>query len=150
DPEKIDVPRLIKDRGLKLAEAIADMVADSELGKLFNAGECPDTADLDPLAEFGLLVDVSHIPDEEIALLRDAILPVEPRRKELPRIGTYAALLARAKSLGKAINPDDIFAAAADPDYNPHQVLQGTLDGWLIYLCRDMLAFTHEVVFEKV
>ena len=45
---------------------------------------------------------------------------------------------------------DDVFAAAADPDYAPPRALRPALDGWLLYLCRDALAFSHEVVLEEV
>ena len=43
--EDSDVPRLTKERGIPLAEALAEGVSVCELGRLFNAGECPDTAD---------------------------------------------------------------------------------------------------------
>jgi hypothetical protein len=150
DSEESNVPRLTKQRGVPIAEALADTVSDCELGRLFNAGECPDAADRTQLTKFGQLVDVSNIPETEIALLRAAILPENPLRKELPRVATYATLLSRSKSLVRMINVDDFFSAAADPDYAAPLILRPTLDGWLIYLCRDALAFSHEVVLEEV
>ncbi len=144
------VPRLTRERGLPLAEAMTSAVSNCEIGRVLNAGECPEDATRQALAEFGRCVDVTNIPDSEADLITAALIPERPLPRELPRVATYAALLSLAGSLRRAPAVDDLFRAAADPDVTLPEVLRPTLDGWLEYLIRDSLAVCHEAVLESV
>jgi hypothetical protein len=150
DPEESVIPRLTRERGVPLAEALAGCVSGSELGKIFNAGGCPEDAGREPLTEFGRLVDVADIPEPEAALISAAILPERPFPAELPRVATNAMLLSVAAALSRAPVVDDIFRVVADPDASLQPALRPTLDGWLYYLVRDTLAYCHEAVLDQV
>ncbi len=150
DSEESVVPRLTLERGVPLARALAGHVSGCELGKIFNAGGCPEAAGLEPLTEFGRLVDVADIPEPEAALICAAILPERPLPAELPRVTTNAVLLSVAGALGRVPTVDDIFHVAADPDASLQPTLRPTLDGWLYYLVRDTLAYCHEAVLDQV
>lgn len=144
------VPRLTRERGFPLAEALASAVSSCELGRLLNAGECPVEATREELAELGRLVDVGDIPGPEADLISVALIPERPHPEEVPRVATYAALLALAGSLGRVPVADDLLRAAAAPDAALPDVLRPGLDGWLEYLVRDCLAFCHEAAFHAV
>lgn len=150
DSEESVIPRLTRERGVPLAEALAGRVSGSELGRIFNAGGCPEAAGREPLTEFGRLVNVADIPEQEAALISAAILPERPLPAELPRVATNAMLLSVAGALGRAPVVDDIFRVVADPDASLQPALRPTLDGWLYYLVRDTLAYCHEAVLDQV
>lgn len=150
DSEESVVPRLTRERGVPLAQALAGHVSGCELGKIFNAGGCPEAAGLEPLTEFGRLVDVADIPEPEAGLICAAILPEHPLQVELPRVATNAVLLSMAGALGRVPTVDDIFSIVADPDASLQPALRPTLDGWLYYLVRDTLAYCHEAVLDQV
>jgi DNA-binding transcriptional ArsR family regulator len=150
DPAESVIPRLTRERGVPLAEALAGRVSGCELGRIFNAGECPAAASREPLMEFGRLVNVVDIPEPEAALISAAILPEHPLPAELPRVATNAMLLSVAGALGRTPTVDDIFHVAADPDASLQPALRPTLDGWLYYLVRDALAYCHEAVLDQV
>lgn len=150
DSEESVIPRLTLERGVPLAEALAGQVSNSELGRIFNAGECPAAASREPLTEFGRLVNVADIPEPEAALLCAAILPEHPLPAELPRVSTNAMLLSVAGALGRTLTVDDIFSVVADPEASLQPTLRPTLDGWLYYLVRDTLAYCHEAVLYEV
>jgi hypothetical protein len=51
---------------------------------------------------------------------------------------------------GADIDEYDVFAAAREPPRNIPSVLGETLDGWLDYTIRDLLAVAYEAIFEAV
>jgi hypothetical protein len=69
---------------------------------------------------------------------------------DLGRIGTYGALLQLAQA--KRGRPADgaLLVAAAQTDESIPGEFGVTLDGWLRYCVRDLVAVTHEVVFEQI
>lgn len=91
------------------------------------------------------------LPQREKTILIDAILPTKPiDSAERRRLTTFALLLWLSAHKGAEVDEYDVFQAAREPPRAIPAVLSHALDGWLDYTIRDVLAVTHEAVFEAV
>ena len=78
-------------------------------------------------------------------------MPVKPiNAPEKRRLETFALLLWLNAQKGSAIDEYDVFAAAREPPRGIPSAFRTALDGWLEYTIRDVIAVTHEAVFEAV
>ncbi len=145
-----DVPGLTEERGLPLARSVADQVGDCPLGYALSCGEGPEGASRRELEQLAPHVAITGFGDRERALLIAALLPSEPRLREIPRIASYSTILCLALELGRQPTEQDLFVAAIDPLRDLPQPLHFALDGWARYCVRDCLAVLHECVSAQV
>lgn len=151
-PPTGEVPRLSSERGLPLANEFEIRVRDTEFHRLLydnpNIRSIPRTV----LEELGASVHPQQFSETEKRLLLNAILPDKPnppafqngRIDENRRMGAYSLLLSLAKKCECELSDRHLWEAAiSGPEYLP-QNLNEVLDGWLVYLMRDMLAVVHE------
>jgi hypothetical protein len=96
-------------------------------------------------------ISLDSITPREKTLLINAIMPAKPMDPgESRRLGTFALLLWLTAQNHGPIDEYDVFAAAREPPGNIPSVFRTVLDGWLDYTIRDVIAATHEAVFEAV
>ena len=144
------IPGLTWERGFPLAELIMDTVAKTSLGRRFSNGEVLAQATREELLELGRVLFIHDIPDQEADLLTNVLIPATPRPTDLPRIKTYASLLDLARRLRRCPLEEDIFHEAGSPKRQLDGLLHETLDGWLRYSVRDLIAVSHEAVLKEI
>ena len=144
------IPGLTKERGLALARMASATISQSELGSRFSKGENITLANRSQLEELARHVSVSAIPEEEREFLTHILIPEKPLATDIGRIGTYGALLQLAQAKGGRPADDALLVAAIQTDESMPGEFAATLDGWLRYCVRDLVAVAHEVVFEQV
>lgn len=144
------IPGLTKERGLALARMASATISQSELGSRFSKGEAVTLANRSQLEELAQHVSVSAIPEEEREFLANILIPEKPLATDLGRIGTYGTLLQLAQAKRGRPADDALLVAATQTDENIPTEFAVTLDGWLRYCVRDLIAVAHEVVFEQV
>lgn len=132
-----------------VAKSVSGSVSACDLGRAFSSGKSSGSASRDQLEEFGRYVDITVIPEAEAEALTRALLPRDPLLQERPRLVTYATLLALAEALGRVPGEEDLFEAAESVDSGLPEVIQTSLDGWLVYSVRDLIACAHEAVMQE-
>ena len=141
---------LSKERGAKLAQAFEVCVEKTRYANRLAAKKSilriPRT-EIDELAKRFLL---DELPAREATILIDALMPPEPRLNsvEPSRLTPLTILLWLAHEKSAIPTEQSLFEAALDPTANPPAALRRTLDGWLVYAVRDLLAVVHEAVFQ--
>lgn len=146
--EDDEVHGLSEERGALLADAIAPFLDAPILKRVLKHGSLASATRSD-LVKLRGTFDFDDLSAKEISLLRSILMPTAPRsRLEGRRLSTYMLLL----WLGQAdeLSPEGLFALAADPTAETPLVLAETLDGWLGYCVRDLIAVAHEFVFDAV
>lgn len=149
-PRDSGVPGITKERGVKLAQLLQGVLKDTKIGSAIGRGETLNTVYRDDLFEFGALLGLPSITEQVNACLIDAILPSSPKPSEVPRLATYAILLAVADKLARAPNEDDFFREIIDPTSTLPSSMLNHRDGWVRYLVRDCLAVCHEATLTAV
>lgn len=144
------IPGLTKERGLALARIASTTISRSELGSRFWKGEAITLANRAQLEELAQYVSVSAIPEEEREFLTNILIPERPLATDIGRIGTYGTLLQLAQAKRGRPDDDALLVAAIQTDESISAEFAVTLDGWLRYCVRDLIAVAHEVVFEQV
>lgn len=144
------IPGLTEERGLPLAESVAQTLSSSSFLTELAQGEDVASVARSDLGSVAALVSVGEIPPEEGSRLRKVLLPSEPRPQELPRIASYSLLMWIADREGRIPADQDVFAAAASRNRAAPAELHSVLDGWLQYAVRDMLAVAHEAVLGEI
>lgn len=144
------IPGLTRERGMPLAEMIKGTVAETSLGPRCSQGETLVRASRAELRELGGALFLRDIPDREADLLTEILMPSAPAPKDLPRIRTYAILLALADRLRRRPREEDVFDEARSPERHLDPLLHQTLDGWLRYSVRDVIAASHEAVLREI
>jgi hypothetical protein len=141
---------LTKERGIDLAKAFDLVIRDTTYAKGLAKNPRLDQVSIKMLEELsdGLFLD--RIPREERDILIDAVVPPKPEDDERSRLANYALLLWLSEAKAKEIEEGDVFAAATAPPHGLPNCLQSVLDAWLEYIIRDLIAVTHEAVFEAV
>jgi hypothetical protein len=142
------VPHLTESRGLPLAMAVEATVGQTALGRRLSQSPLPSSATMDELTEFGQLFRVNNFPPEEKALLLSAILPPYPATPmERRRLATYGAFLACAAGGQPPDEYRQMLTEAVRRKLALPPLLRPILDGWNLYLVRDVLAVVHEFAF---
>jgi hypothetical protein len=141
---------LTKERGIELAKAFDQLIGGTTYGKALASDARKNRIARKQLAEIADGVFLDRIPREERNILIDAIIPRKPESGEWDRIANYALLLWLTQANGEPVDEEGVFAAAAVLPRNLPACLLPVLNGWLEYLIRDLLAVTHEAVFEAV
>ncbi len=149
-PRDSGVPGITEERGVELAQLLQGVLRDSRIGYAIGRGETLHKVHRDELFEFGTLFGSTLNAEQENACLIDAILPSSPQPSEVPRLATYAMLLAVADKLGRAPKEDDFFQEIIDPTSTLPSSVLGQRDGWARYLIRDCLAVCHEATLAAV
>lgn len=144
------IPGLTKERGFELARIASANISQSELGSSFCNGEVIKHAKRSQLEELAEHVSVSAIPELEREFLTNILIPEKPLVTDLGRIGTYGALLHLAQTKQGKPADDALLIAATIADESMPAEFGTTLDGWLRYCVRDVIAVVHEVVFGQV
>lgn len=144
------IPGLTKERGLPLARMASATISQCELGSRFSKGEAITLSNRSQLEELAQHVSVSAIPEEEREFLTNILVPERPLITDLGRIGTYGTLLQLAQAKRGRPADDALLVAAIQADDSLPPEFVATLDGWLRYCVRDLVAVAHEVVFEQV
>jgi hypothetical protein len=136
----------LHERALPLVEAADATLGATAIGRRLAEGEYLDRGPREEIEEFARVASVTDIPDAERRELVRIVLPEAPRPSELPRLATYAALLALADRLpeGQPLGEEDLFDEADRPARRVATPLFDILDGWLLYAVRDALAVTAE------
>ena len=144
------IPGITRERGGPIADWINLELTDSAVGSLLSDGETLTWANRADLEEFGRLAALNSISKEERDLLTAAIIPTHPRDSEVPRLGSFAILLAQSKELRRPPTEHDFFSDVSNSSSSLPRVLLNTRDGWLRYLVRDCLAVCHEATLAAV
>jgi len=148
DSHKNQVPGLTRERGVPLVNCINEIVADSRFVQMLRQNPDLDSADRDVLLEFGELLKIDKIPDNERELLIQAIIPEDPLTlngvRENYRVATYALLLELARRRKRLPTEKDLFSLASESTPEVGELLYSILDGWLLYSIRDLLSVVHE------
>jgi hypothetical protein len=140
-----------RERGLPLAQAFDNTVGRTRYAARLTGRPRLDSASRADIEELGRRICLDEIPAREKRLLIDALLPAAPvDGTERRRIGTLALLLWLAARKKTWVDEADLFEAAREPPRAIPAVLQPTLDGWLDYQIRDVLAIAHEAVMAAV
>jgi hypothetical protein len=140
---------LTQERGLELAKAFDEAIKGTRYGKSLSRDPTKSKITRREMKELSETVFLDDIPTRERDILLDAIIPTRPEPGELSRLANYALLLWLVRQNG-SVSEGSVFAAAEDlPEGLPKQ-LEGTLNGWLEYLTRDVLAVTHECVLAAI
>lgn len=142
------VPQLTEARGIPLAEALDAMALETVLGRRLGEESLPQSAPDAELEEFGSLMRVDIFPPQEKELLLSALIPIDPSSPmERRRLATYGAFLSFAIG-GQPPNEFRRILAESVRRTRPlPQEFESVLDGWALYLVRDMLAVAHEFAF---
>jgi hypothetical protein len=143
-------PGLTSERGVELAKAFDKIIEGTAYGKELARDAHKNRVARKRLEELADGVFLDRIPPEERNILIDAIMPQKPETGERDRVAHYALLLWLAKAKRRGAEEGDVFAAAAVLPRGLPACLLSVLNGWLEYLIRDLLAVTHESVFEAV
>jgi len=142
---------LSEQRGLKLARAFASIVDSTSYGRRLAKVRRIDHVSRTEVEELSKSLSLDILPQPEKTILIDAILPAVPvDSAERRRLATFAVLLWLSAQKGGEIEESDVYKAACEPPQKIPAVLGDTLDGWLDYTIRDVLAVTHEAVFQAV
>jgi hypothetical protein len=144
-------PGLTKDRGLALARAFDGIIRGTAYGEDLARRPRLDSVSRRRLEELAEDLSLERIPRGERDILIDTILPVEPvDDAERNRLANYSLLLWLTQNKEGIVEESDVFAAASELPRGLPDDLRPILDGWLEYIIRDVLAVTHEAVFEAV
>ncbi len=139
------VPHLTDARGLPLAQTVDDVVRTTTLGRRLSDGELPERVPIDELREFGGAAQIRTFPEVERTALLDAIVPRSPDGAvERCRVASYGAFLARAAQGQERREYRALLRCAGQADRQLPAVFDEILDGWSLYLVRDLLAVAHE------
>lgn len=144
------VPGLDALRGIPLAQMIDKQFSKAPLINQMLSRLDLDEITTDSLSELGMVARIDQIPDQERDLLLSAIIPPKPFADELPRIGTYASLLALASKLKALPSESNMLDSACSMNRFGEPLLDGIADGWLTYCVRDSIAVTQEAVMAAV
>jgi hypothetical protein len=142
---------LTKERGLRLAQAFDGVVRDTAYGRQLERRPTIDKASRDAVEELAEGVFLDRIPRNEREILIDAIMPQAPETEpERNRLAQYALLLWLARAKGEAPQESDVFDVARHIPRGLPKTLVPVVDDWLDYVVRDVIAVTHEAVFDAV
>lgn len=161
-----NVPHLGSEYGLPLAEAVEAAFSQTRIGQRLHSREPLGMVTLEELEEFGAVAWVGEVGEAERDALLAAILPAPlPQKDDLPRMATYAALLALAGGAtdtpattagdngarrAGGIREADLFTEALAASRTTPAVLANVLDGWALYAVRDAIAVTAEYTLDAV
>lgn len=142
---------LSEERGLPLAQSFDRIIGPTRYGSQLARrwkGKRVARGDIEQLGE---RISLDELPRREKAILIDAIFPVAPMDDaERRRIATLALLLWLTAEKKSLIGEGDLFEAAREPPLKIPAAFRLTVDGWLDYQIRDVLAVAHEAVMEAV
>jgi len=147
------IPSLTQERGKILAEEFDSRINNTSFYAKFKEDPQLKHLSFSDLKELGKKIKLDIIPNKETKLLIAAICPQDPfegKINEYYRISTYSMLLEIAKVKNRLPFEGDIFEYAIAQKNKLLPIMEYTRTGWLIYLMRDVLAVTHEVLFEYV
>lgn len=145
------IPSLTKERGKVLAEEFDSRIKNTSFYNKLKKDPQLKSLLITDLNEFGKKIKLDVIPNKEAKLLIAAICPQDPfegKINEYYRICTYSILLEIAKIKKRLPYEEDLFEYAIAKKNQLLPMIEYTRTGWLIYLMRDVLAVTHEVLFE--
>lgn len=141
---------LTRERGIELAKTFDELIGGTTYGKELARDPRKNRVARKQLEELAKRVFLDRIPRLERKILIDAIIPQKPEPGERDRVANYALLLWLTRAKHEAVQEKDVLAAASVLPRNLPACLVPVLNGWLEYTMRDMLAVTHEAVFEAV
>lgn len=142
---------LTKERGLKLAQAFDAVIRDTAYGRQLDRRPTIERASRDAVEELADGVFLDRIPRNEREILIDAIMPQTPETEpERNRLAQYAMLLWLARAKAEEPEETDVFDAARNLPRGLPKALIPVLNDWLEYIIRDVIAVTHEAVFDAV
>lgn len=145
------VPALGRERGVPLAKTVEELFGRTQIGRRLSEGRELDVLFRDEVEELAQVAWADEIPDSERECLLNAIIPPQPLPDERSRVATYALLLELARiHHGQTLEEDHLWLETVMPLDRVAQVLAPTLDGWLNYLIRDMIAVTGEAALQGV
>lgn len=138
------VPQLSKERGLPLALAMDEILTSVPFAQKITSANPPVQATRKELESLGKAVAMNAISEREMALLSDAVVPVQASNDEWPRVATYASLFSLASELEREPGEFEFMEAATRSTGFAVPCLENWSDAWLAYEIRDMLAVAHE------
>ncbi len=138
------VPQLIKERGLPLALAMDEILGSVPFAHKITSANPPAHATRKELESLGKAVAMNAISEREMALLSDAVIPLQASNDEWPRVATYANLFSLASELEREPGEFEFMEAATRNAGFADPRLANWSDAWLAYEIRDMLAVAHE------
>lgn len=141
---------LSRERGERLAKAFDKGVLETQYAKRLARKKSVDQISRGEIKELAEHFSLDELPVREANILIDALLPLQPRLEtsEPRRLATFATLLWLANEISAIPTEETLFEAAHNPPAGAPAILRRTLNGWLVYAVRDLLAVAHEAVFE--
>ncbi len=140
---------LSKQRGLELARAFDSIVGSTGYGKRLGRRRRIDRIARSDVEELSKRLSLDILPQREKTIFIESILPAKPvDAAEKRRLATFALLLWLSAHKRTELDEYDVYQTAREPPRTIPGVFDHVLDGWLDYTIRDLLAVTHEAVFE--
>ncbi len=141
-------------RGLKLANCINKYMEKSKLFHQMKSNPEFENVNKETLEEISELFDMKVFFDDEKSILIDTIIPPNPiildnKVNEINRVISYTILLLLSKELGGIPSVIDFFSFIRKSNGFINETIQETINGWLVYHIRDMLATIHEAVLDQ-
>lgn len=145
-----EVPRLVTQRGLRLAEALDESIGDLEIAKQITSASAPQRVSRGDLLALGKAIPMNQLSESERSILGDSLIPKHPLIREKSRVATYGSLLLMAQKIRRPPTGHEFLSAACLSDRFGDNRLDDWADGWLAYGIRDVLAVTHEFLCAEV
>ena len=145
------VDALTKERGLELAQAFNANIAATAYSQRLTKRPKLDRIARRDVEELSEVLSLTVLSQREKTILINAILPAQPvNASENQRLASFALILWLSSYLAAAPDEYDVFRAACRPPRKLPNIFDETLDGWLGYTIRDLVAVAHEAVLEAV
>ncbi len=147
------LPALTSERGIKLAKEFDSKIKQTEFYSKIKSKPEIRYLTREELKNLGKKIRLDSIPSEEADILISSICPNNPldgKINEYYRISTYTILLELAKKHKQIPTESNFFQYAISQKKHPIQLIEFVRTGWLMYLMRDVISVTHEVLFEYI
>ncbi len=145
------VDGLTRERGLQLAQAFDASIAATAYSQRLAKRPKLDRLARRDVEELSEILSLVVLTQREKTILINAILPTQPvDAAERQRLATFSLLLWLSSHRAAIPNEYDVFRAASRPPPKLPATFDDTLDGWLRYTIRDLIAVTHETVLAAV
>jgi hypothetical protein len=149
-----NITGITSELGQPLIEIIHEQVFNTSIvNKIINSKSVTSYARVE-IQELGKILSIDEIPANEREKLIGCVLPSESRPdgwgKDIRRVATYCLLLTVAKNNHRTPRASDVLEMAMLDISDVPSFYTEVLNGWLIYLIRDLLAVVHEIALERV
>jgi hypothetical protein len=151
---KSNITGITSELGQPLIEIIHEQVINTSIVNKIIKSKSVTSFAREEIRELGKILSIDEIPSNERAKLISCVLPSESRPdgwgKDIRRIATYCLLLTVSQNKQQTPSAADVLEMAMHDISDVPSFYTEVLNGWLIYLIRDLLAVVHEITLERV